>query len=141
MHSRHALKPMTGEQALEAVRKPGGILVDRGVEHKIVRFVSAANEAEPQPDRPTEEDFQQLQVQPALLSLVKRFIATGGNDKSVRRWTLPQGGEVRVLDGYGRGYCWRCRLSSSIRRITAGAATAKQLAAGGRATGKKRDSA
>ncbi len=72
MHNRHALKQMSGEQALEVVLKPGGDLVDEDVGRKIVRFVSAANETEISKDCETTEDadFQNLQVEPALLSLV-----------------------------------------------------------------------
>ncbi len=104
MHNRHALKPMTGEQALEAVLKPGGILVDDGVARKIVRFVSAANEVDSQPARATEEnsDFQQLQVEPALLSLVcselnLQRIRRGGDKITLEQ--VQTSGE-RILDDF-----------------------------------------
>ena len=104
MHNRHALKPMTGVQALEAVLKPGGVLVDKGVARNIVRFVSAANETDPRLESTANgnADFQGLQVEPALLSLVcselnLQRIRKGGNKITLEQ--VQTSGE-RILDDF-----------------------------------------
>ena len=58
--NRLRLAPMTGTQALAAVRIPGGALVSEEVAEAIVRFVSGG------------ADLARAQVEPALLSLICR---------------------------------------------------------------------
>jgi len=69
--NRMRLAPMTGAQALEAVRIPGGALVGEEVALAIVRFVAGAG-----PDA----DIRQVPVEPALLSLICREL----NDARIR---------------------------------------------------------
>jgi tetratricopeptide (TPR) repeat protein len=58
--NRMRLARMTGEQALDAVMKPGGALVTREVAEAIVRFVAGGSE------------LRNAEVEPALLSLICR---------------------------------------------------------------------
>ncbi|HTL76158.1 MAG TPA: hypothetical protein VL654_07540 [Casimicrobiaceae bacterium] len=58
--NRMRLAPMTGEQALEAVMKPGGRLVSREVAEAIVRFIAGGSE------------LRNAEVEPSLLSLICR---------------------------------------------------------------------
>jgi len=58
--NRMRLARMTGEQALEAVLKPGGALVTQEVAESIVRFVAGGNE------------LRNAEVEPSLLSLICR---------------------------------------------------------------------
>jgi hypothetical protein len=58
--NRMRLAPMTGAQALAAVRKPGGALVSEEVAEAIVRFVAGGAE------------LANAEVEPALLSLICR---------------------------------------------------------------------
>ena len=58
--NRMRLAPMTGEQALEAVMKPGGRLVSREVAEAIVRFIADGSE------------LRNAEVEPSLLSLICR---------------------------------------------------------------------
>ncbi|MBV8770970.1 MAG: hypothetical protein JO166_01395, partial [Deltaproteobacteria bacterium] len=62
MQNRMRLTRMNGEQALEAVRGPGGDLISRQVAIAIVRFVSGGKS----------DDLSKLEVAPPLLSLVCR---------------------------------------------------------------------
>jgi len=63
--NRLRLAPMTGTQALEAVRRPGGRLVSEDVAEAIVRFVAGGAE------------IANAEVEPSLLSLICREL----NDK------------------------------------------------------------
>ncbi|MBK8321909.1 MAG: hypothetical protein IPL06_04055 [Betaproteobacteria bacterium] len=58
--NRMRLAPMTGQQALQAVMKPGGRLVSREVAESIVRFIAGGSE------------LQNAEVEPSLLSLICR---------------------------------------------------------------------
>ncbi|HEX8741006.1 MAG TPA: hypothetical protein VF925_12810, partial [Casimicrobiaceae bacterium] len=58
--NRMRLARMTGEQALQAVRKPGGTLVSEEVAEAIVRFVAGGSE------------LRNAEVEPSLLSLICR---------------------------------------------------------------------
>src|ERR1700684_1308975 len=58
--NRLRLAPMTGTQALEAVRRPGGRLVTEDVAAAIVRFVAGGAE------------IVNAEVEPSLLSLICR---------------------------------------------------------------------
>ena len=58
--NRMRLAPMTGAQALDAVRKPGGSLVNEEVAEAIVRFIAGGAE------------LRNAEVEPALLSLICR---------------------------------------------------------------------
>jgi hypothetical protein len=58
--NRMRLAPMTGEQALEAVQKPGGSLVSQEVAEAIVRFTAGGAE------------LRNAEVEPSLLSLICR---------------------------------------------------------------------
>jgi len=58
--NRMRLAPMTGEQALEAVTKPGGRLVSEEVAESIVRFIAGGSE------------LRNAEVEPSLLSLICR---------------------------------------------------------------------
>jgi len=64
--NRMRLARMNGEQALDAVSKPGGPLVTPQVSRQIVRFVSGAPAADE--DR-ADVDLSQHEVDPAMLSL------------------------------------------------------------------------
>ncbi|MES2151217.1 MAG: hypothetical protein V4508_15660 [Pseudomonadota bacterium] len=65
--NRMRLAPMTGQQALAAVRGPGGTLVSDEVAEAIVRFVAGGSE------------LAHAQVEPSLLSLICREL----NDKRI----------------------------------------------------------
>ena len=65
--NRLRLAPMTGSQALEAVRRPGGNLVTEDVAAAIVRFVAGGAE------------IANAEVEPSLLSLICREL----NDKRI----------------------------------------------------------
>lgn len=65
--NRLRLAPMTGNQALEAVRRPGGTLVTEDVAAAIVRFVAGGAE------------IINAEVEPSLLSLICREL----NDKRI----------------------------------------------------------
>ncbi len=58
--NRMRLAPMTGQQALAAVMKPGGRLVTQEVAESIVRFIAGGSE------------LQNAEVEPSLLSLICR---------------------------------------------------------------------
>ena len=58
--NRMRLAPMTGEQALEAVTKPGGRLVSQEVAEAVVRFIAGGAE------------LRNAEVEPSLLSLICR---------------------------------------------------------------------
>lgn len=58
--NRMRLAPMTGEQALQAVVKPGGKLVSQEVAEAIVRFIAGGSE------------IRNAEVEPSLLSLICR---------------------------------------------------------------------
>ena len=58
--NRMRLAPMTGQQALQAVMKPGGKLVSQEVAESIVRFIAGGSE------------LQNAEVEPSLLSLICR---------------------------------------------------------------------
>src|SRR5215470_3883441 len=58
--NRMRLARMTGEQALDAVRKPGGKLVNEEVAEAIVRFIAGGSE------------LRNAEVEPSLLSLICR---------------------------------------------------------------------
>jgi hypothetical protein len=62
--NRMRLAPMTGEQALEAVVKPGGRLVSEEVAEAIVRFIAGGSE------------IRNAEVEPSLLSLICRELNT-----------------------------------------------------------------
>ncbi len=73
--NRMRLAPMTGQQALAAVMKPGGRLVSQEVAESIVRFIAGGSE------------LQNAEVEPSLLSLICRElnnarIAQGRNEIS-----------------------------------------------------------
>ena len=65
MQKRMRLARMTGQQALEAVLKPGGALVDAEVARAIVEFVAGARGG-------SGERLAELDVEPALLSVICR---------------------------------------------------------------------
>jgi tetratricopeptide (TPR) repeat protein len=85
--NHYRLLPMNGHQALEAVTKTGGHLVDHTIGQAIVSFVAAAHPVFPDGTHraaaatagPADEadDLAQLTVEPALLSLV----CTGLNER------------------------------------------------------------
>ena len=58
--NRMRLARMTGAQALDAVRKPGGVLVNEEVAEAIVRFIAGGSE------------LRNAEVEPSLLSLICR---------------------------------------------------------------------
>ena len=53
----------------------------------------------------------------------RRSIATAGDDGDVRLWTLPQGGEINVLGGYGSGFYQCAALGGSGLQTTVFAGT------------------
>ncbi len=63
--NRMRLAPMTGDQALAAVLKPGGKLVSREVAEAIVRFTAGGSE------------LRNAEVEPSLLSLICRELNNG----------------------------------------------------------------
>ncbi len=65
--NRYRLTPLTGKQALKAVRGPSEWLVDENVAIEIVRFVAAAGDGQAKTEA---RDLDELQVEPALLSLM-----------------------------------------------------------------------
>lgn len=74
--NRMRLAPMTGQQALSAVTRPGGKLVSQEVAESIVRFIAGGSE------------IPNAEVEPSLLSLICRElnnarIAQGRNEISV----------------------------------------------------------
>ena len=86
LRNRFRLLPMNGQQALAAVTKSGGRLVDRGLGRAIVAFVAAAHaglhdgvaEAATGAAQAVETgDLSQVTIEPALLSLV----CTGLNER------------------------------------------------------------
>ena len=66
IQNRMRLKPMTGRQALRAVKETGGDLVTEEVAEQIVRFVAG-----PRADQPDLE-WERIDIEPALLSVVCR---------------------------------------------------------------------
>ena len=72
MLNRYPLLQMNGDQALEAVLKPGAQIVTEDVARSIVRFVAGANLRDEKGEQPARQDggFGDLQVEPALLSVV-----------------------------------------------------------------------
>ena len=71
MHNRFSLDRMDGGQALDAITKPGGHLVDEAVAREIVQFV-ADDHTHDRSDPDEDTSFKSLQIEPALLSLVCR---------------------------------------------------------------------
>ena len=67
--NRMRLARMTGEQALEAVMKPGGKLVSQEVAEAIVRFIAGGSE------------LRNAEVEPSLLSLICRELNNARIDK------------------------------------------------------------
>ncbi|MGI8743888.1 MAG: hypothetical protein ACR2NN_15195 [Bryobacteraceae bacterium] len=69
MRNRFRLLPMTGEQALDVILKPGGRLVDEDVAVRIVNFVSSSERSRSRGSL-VREEISGRQVKPALLSVV-----------------------------------------------------------------------
>jgi WD40 repeat protein len=75
--NRMRLLQMNGIQALQAVNNPGARIITPAVSRQIVRFVAVGRRIAQARDGPREshddwEDFERLQVEPSLLSLVCR---------------------------------------------------------------------
>jgi tetratricopeptide (TPR) repeat protein len=113
--NRFRLLPMNGHQALEAVTKTGGRLVDRTMGQAIVSFVAAARPVLPggnhraaaataAPAAET-ENLAELTIEPALLSLV----CTGLNErrKAAHKATIDQtllsGTGLEIVAGFYQG--------------------------------------
>jgi WD40 repeat protein len=71
MHNRFTVAKMHGGQALDAVIKPGQGIVDRPVALQIVSYVAGRDKSLPTADS-EDLDLDELQVDPALLSVVCR---------------------------------------------------------------------
>lgn len=69
MFNRVRLLPMSGEQAMDVVLKPGGHLVDEDVAVRIVDFVSSSERSRPQSEV-TRAQLSKRSIEPALLSVV-----------------------------------------------------------------------
>ena len=115
VRNRFRLLPMNGKQALAAVTKTGGRLVDPAIGQKIVAFAAAAEtgrESRPPETAPTDatregepDDVAELTIEPALLSLV----CTGLNErrKAAHKATIDQAllsttGQAIVTEFYER---------------------------------------
>lgn len=103
------LARMNGEQALEAVLKPGGALVTPPVAEAIVRFVAGARETE-QGRRTSSSgvEFRSLEVEPALLSLFCRELNQKRRGRGLSEITLDlvQGSREAILQEFYEG-CFR----------------------------------
>ena len=76
MQNRLRLTRMNGEQAKNAILRPGGHLVAETVAEQIIRFVAA-----PRSGARKDDDLARLEVEPALLSVVCREL----NNQRLRR--------------------------------------------------------
>ncbi len=83
MQKRMRLARMTGQQALEAVLKPGAKLVEEPVARAIVEFVAGARGG-------SAERLAELDVEPALLSVVCRELNERRRAKGQEKITLEQ---------------------------------------------------
>ena len=71
--NRMRILPMNGLQALQAVAEPGEMLLEEGVATRIVQFVAGSNRnGELRVPSCCDEPLSELQVEPALLSVVCR---------------------------------------------------------------------
>lgn len=95
MRNRLHLLPMSGEQALEAIRKSAAHLVDETVARRIVQFVAAAQEENGHGSRELGVHLTSLSVEPALLSI----FCQGLNERRKAR-SMPQIDE-KLLDEAG----------------------------------------
>jgi hypothetical protein len=103
--NRYRLKALSGESALEAVLRPGKELVSPDVAEKVVRFV-AGSAAAGGPAPGEVQRFDQLEVEPALLSLVCRELNNRRQEQGLQTLTedLLQGSQDRILvDFYQHG--------------------------------------
>ncbi len=71
MLNRYRLRPMSGEQALNVISKPGGHLVENDVAVQIVDFVSEAKVSN-LATKAERSDMASRQVEPTLLSVILR---------------------------------------------------------------------
>jgi hypothetical protein len=105
MHNRYPLRPMSGDQALQAVLKPGFGLVDEPVARRIVRFVAAA-QSQPAVEAQS-VGLSDLTVEPALLSVVCRELNARRRQEGHDRITaaLVDAAHSDILDAfYERGF-------------------------------------
>jgi tetratricopeptide (TPR) repeat protein len=102
MQNRMRLIPMTGRHAVEAVEGPSGKLLAAGVGGQIVKFVAAAKPLGPSASGSGTEKLDQLQVEPALLSLVCRELNKKRQDQHLPQITtdLVEECSPRILEDF-----------------------------------------
>ncbi|MBP7951552.1 MAG: hypothetical protein KA004_18065 [Verrucomicrobiales bacterium] len=101
--SRLRLKGLNGLQALEAVEGPGQGILDAGVAQSIVQFVANAPPATGA-DGESAEWWQQLQVEPALLSIVCRQLDRRRQEQGLEKIStaLLEGSHQEILADFYR---------------------------------------
>lgn len=90
------LKRLNGTQAREVLERPGGHLLEPGAAERIIRFV-AAEKADAAP-----QDLGQLEVEPALLSVVADELNKRRRERGLERISadLVQGAHKEILSGF-----------------------------------------
>ncbi|HKQ40680.1 MAG TPA: hypothetical protein VJ063_21615, partial [Verrucomicrobiae bacterium] len=106
MFNRVRLLPMSGEQAMEVILKPGGHLVDEDVAVRIVDFVSSSERSRLQ-SAVTRAQIAKRAIEPALLSVIlqelnNRRIQAGQNKITTDLVGNAQAAEI-FQDFYRRG--------------------------------------
>lgn len=97
MRNRFRLLPMTGEQAMDVILKPGGHLVEENVAVKIVDFVSSSERSGLRGSR-TRDEIAERQVEPALLSVVLRELNNRRCHSGLSRITADLVGEGQAAE-------------------------------------------
>ena len=87
MRNRLRLTRMDGLQALDVVLEPGGDLVDEDLANRLVQFVAGIG-GDPVPEPKPAEELSELEVEPALLSVVCRELNTKRLQAGQRRITV-----------------------------------------------------
>jgi len=108
MRNRFRLLPMSGEQAMDVILKPGARLVDEDVAVRIVDFVSSSERSRLRKAL-TRKEISGRQVEPALLSVVLRELNNrrchSGRDK-ITADLVGEGQAAEILQAfYERGLC------------------------------------
>jgi tetratricopeptide (TPR) repeat protein len=116
MRNHFRLLPMNGQQALEAVSKTGGRLVDAAAAQKIVAFAAAADTglgakvsgagSSGAAGASGPDDFAALTVEPALLSLV--CTALNEQRKEEKKTTIDEALLMSAGQGIVTGFYERC---------------------------------
>jgi WD40 repeat protein len=105
IQNRMHLAPMNGQQALDVILRGGPTLVDEQVARQIVHFVARQRRGGAAQTEPQDEPLEDMQIEPALLSVFCREHNTTRLDRKLPRIThelLDETGGAILSDFYQR---------------------------------------